>query len=59
MVWEQLTSIQQEAMEYVREERTTPPVACPLDGEPLDAGRNGVLHCALGNYEWPRDRYVI
>lgn len=27
-----------------------PLVSCPIDGELLDEGRNGVLHCPLGNY---------
>jgi hypothetical protein len=59
MAWEQLLSIRDEAAFYARDERLTPPVACPLDGEPLDAGGRGVLHCPLGNYEWPRDGRII
>jgi hypothetical protein len=59
MAWEQLLSIKAEALMYVREERTQPPVACPYDGEPLDAASNGVLHCPWGNYEFPRDRRII
>lgn len=59
MAWEQLISIRDEAIAYARDERTMPPVACPNDGEPLDAGRNGVLACPWGDYEYPRDRRVI
>jgi hypothetical protein len=56
VAWEQLLSIRDEAMAYKRDELTNPPVACPNDGEPLDAGRNGVLHCPFDGWEWPRDR---
>lgn len=59
MAWEQLLSIRDEAIAYARDEKTSPPVACPIDGEPLDAGHNGVLHCKWGNYEWPRDGRII
>jgi hypothetical protein len=57
--WWGLLSIRAEAAAYARDERTTAPVACPYDGEPLDAGRNGVLACPWGNYEWPRDGRII
>lgn len=56
MAWEQLISIRDEAIAYKRDELTNPPVACPNDGEPLDAGRNGVLHCPYDGWMWPRDR---
>lgn len=59
MAWDQLTAIYIEATSYVEQEKTEPPTACPYDGEPLDAARNGVLHCQLGNYEWPRDGRII
>ena len=26
------------------------PVSCPIDGEILEEGRGGILHCPLGNY---------
>jgi hypothetical protein len=59
MAWEQLYSILVEASGYAREERTTPPTACPYDGEPLDAAPDNGLFCPLGNYRWPRDRRII
>lgn len=59
MAWEQLVSIAAEAAAYAREERSSPPVACPHDGEPLDAAPDGGLFCPLGNYLWPRDRRLI
>jgi hypothetical protein len=59
MAWEQLLSIYAEAEAYVRDEQITPPTACPFDGEPLDVGDNGVLHCPWGNYEYPRDGRII
>lgn len=59
MAWEQLISIRDEAAAYRRDGLNTPPVACPFDGEPLDAGPNGVRHCPWGNYEYPRDGRII
>lgn len=37
------------AQEYERE-RAEPPLACPIDGEPLVANSEGVLDCPFGNY---------
>ncbi len=54
MSWDQLTSISEEARETRQRELAEPPVACPFDGEPLDI-KDGIRHCPLGNYEWPRD----
>jgi hypothetical protein len=59
MAWEQLTSIVAEAVAYMREEKTQPPIACPYDGEPLDAAPDGGLHCPWGNYEYPRMPRII
>lgn len=59
MAWEQLISIYAEATAYVEQEKTESPTACPYDGEPLDAVGNNILHCPLGNYEWPRDGRII
>ena len=30
-----------------------PPVACPIDGEPLDVHPDGSRNCPFGNYRWP------
>lgn len=53
MSWEQLLSIRIAAADEARAEADTPPVACPNDGEPLEAGPNGVLHCVFDGYTWP------
>lgn len=43
--WYGLLAIEQEYRQVLAEERSTPPVACPEDGEPLETGPNGELHC--------------
>lgn len=57
--WWSLASIYTEAEAYLRADRTQPPTACPYDGEPLDSGPGGVLHCRWGNYVYPRDGRII
>jgi hypothetical protein len=60
VAWEQMLSIVAEAVAYVEDERTSPPLACPFDGEPLDAAPDGNgLFCKLGNYRWPQMRRLI
>jgi hypothetical protein len=53
MSWLQLLSIKRAAAEEVRAERSQPPQACPHDGEPLQAGPDGTLHCPFDGYRWP------
>lgn len=55
MSWDQLSSILQTAVSEARENATAPPTACPNDGEPLESGPNGVLHCKFDGWTWPRD----
>lgn len=55
MSWEQLLQIQEENRAFAEEDATSPPVACPYDGTPLEPGPRGELHCSSGDYEWPRD----
>jgi hypothetical protein len=50
MAWEQLLSIAREAAEEARAERASPPAACPNDGEPLEAGPDGVLFCPFDGW---------
>lgn len=50
--WWELLSIGQENAQYVREERTEPPLACPNDGEPLRQGPNGELYCTWDGWQW-------
>lgn len=44
MSWEQLGAIAEEIRTRRAIEDATPPVACPLDGEPLEQTTRG-LHC--------------
>jgi hypothetical protein len=50
--WEQL-DIAVEAAQERQAEQGRPPQACPSDGEPLEQGPNGVLHCPFDGYRWP------
>lgn len=52
--WYQLLSIEQERAEIARIARTTPPQACPNDGEPL-IRKGSILHCPFDGWTWPRD----
>lgn len=45
MAWEDLLDIYREAADFARDERERPPVACPIDGEPLLEGPDGQLFC--------------
>lgn len=53
MSWEQLLSIAAEAADERRAEASAPPEACPNDGEPLQPGPGGGLHCPFDGYRWP------
>lgn len=60
MSWEQFLAIKEEAVSYVVQERTEPPLACPFDGQPLLETPNGQgLYCSLGNYVWPLQPRII
>jgi hypothetical protein len=48
--WYGLLSILTEARDIAREEEAAAPVACPNDGEPLQAGPRGELHCPFDGY---------
>lgn len=44
--------------EYETYYRTVPPVACPIDGQPLRLGppsQPGVWYCPQDGWEYPRD----
>jgi hypothetical protein len=45
MSWEQLRDITREARQLAEAEQSQPPEACPNDGEPLQRGPHGELHC--------------
>lgn len=49
--WWSYYSILQEARADAAAEASTPPVACPNDGEPLSSGPNGQLYCKFDG--WP------
>lgn len=55
MGWDQLVDFAREAADERRATEGQPPQACPRDGEPLEQGPGGVLHCPFDGYEWPRD----
>ncbi|GGQ83804.1 hypothetical protein [Streptomyces flaveolus] len=57
MAWEQLLDIVREAVDLAREERDRDPVACPNDGEPLEAGPDGDLYCPWDGWR-PGGGYV-
>jgi len=48
--WDQLRDITREARKYAEVEQAQPPQACPNDGEPLERGPNGVLHCSFDGW---------
>ena len=52
MSWDQLKAIADEARQAKRDAESTPPTACPIDGEPLDINSRGVRNCPLGNFRW-------
>jgi hypothetical protein len=51
--WRQLSDIYREAADDRAAEESTPPTACPNDGEPLEQGPRGTLHCGFDGYTWP------
>ena len=53
MSWEQLQAISQENRTNWTREATEPPVACPIDGTPLDVRPDGKRNCPMGNFRWP------
>jgi hypothetical protein len=55
MAWESLLATVKEAIAEYDSERSSPPVACPNDGEPLTGGRDGKLHCGFDGWTWPDD----
>jgi hypothetical protein len=55
MAWEQLTGIMRVARDEAEYDRRRVPSACPNDGEPLQAGPGGVLHCISDGWQYPRD----
>jgi hypothetical protein len=48
--WYSLLAIYQEAADIRRELETRPPLACPNDGEPLESGPDGSLHCKFDGW---------
>jgi hypothetical protein len=55
--WDLDSTLKQQAA-YVNYYRSTPPVACPHDGEPLRQGppsMPGILFCKFDGFQYPRD----
>lgn len=47
--WGALLDVYRWNAEQLEHERTTPPLACPHHGDPLDE-RDGRLHCPMGHF---------
>jgi hypothetical protein len=47
-----LRSIIDEARAEAQRAQNEPPVACPNDGEPLEHGPSGELHCPFDGWTW-------
>lgn len=52
MSWEELLAVFRTDAEEQATEDATPPTACPNDGEPLEGGPNGELHCRFDGWIW-------
>lgn len=52
MSWEKLLDIRNAAVQEAAERVSEPPAACPNDGEPLETGPNGELHCRFDGWIW-------
>lgn len=52
MGWYQLLDIINDNRQRQEMERNTPPSACPNDGEPLEQGVGGTLHCRFDGWVW-------
>lgn len=48
--WMTLLDIVREGQAWAAAEASRPPEACPNDGEPLERGRNGILHCRFDRW---------
>lgn len=56
MSWEQLISIIGDSNDEARTDTSTPPVACPNDGEPLSTGPQGELFCKWDGWRYEGTR---
>lgn len=53
--WDLYSTLTEQA-QYAEYYKSQPPVACPHDGTPLTQGNTeGVLHCPMGDFLYPRD----
>ena len=52
MSWEELQSIYETARAEQATADAIPPVACPNDGELLETGEDGKLHCRFDGWIW-------
>jgi len=50
MAWQTLLSILAEARADADAAKTSPPTACPNDGEPLRSGPRGELYCPFDGW---------
>ena len=52
MSFNQLLDLFKRATQEQQELKAQPPVACPNDGEPLETGPRGELHCRFDGWTW-------
>lgn len=50
--WYSLLDLRHEDAQFRQAYDLAPPAACPNDGEPLEAGPGGVLHCRFDGWVW-------
>lgn len=58
MSWESLYTVAELQAEDKRWIQDRVPPACPIDGEPLRQGPDGVLFCISDGWQYPRDYQV-
>ena len=51
MSWQTLSDIKRENREEAARANAEPPVACPIDGTPLQV-RDNVRNCPMGNFRF-------
>jgi hypothetical protein len=48
--WDKLLDILRQDVQEREDWERSSPIACPIDGTPLETGPGGALHCPMGNY---------
>ena len=58
MPWSQLGDIQSTNKDLHKTHVREGPLACPIDGTPLDEHK-GVRNCPMGNYRWEGGQGIV